>query len=284
MRDAIMPNKIVVLFLVFGDAHRESGLRVIRQILTRMFPEIPVDFLVIDNAVPPFNSSAKHALSRDVLLLPGDNSLWEFSGWDKGTKYVLENISFSKDDVFLYVNDTFHLRSYSGGANFIDVFDKPILDGVNVLESAVGYLDDFPRTVTLREITYKAWIRSNIFFLPRGIAERVFPMRFDPGNESIFSSDFQEFWGKSNIISDNWKAYISSWLFGRESDIYPEYRLRWLKAASVSPDNFEFFKKKVLCILSEHWLSARLHDWNVPIIDTNVFDKRSDRHISDYYC
>ena len=55
------------------------------------------------------------------------------------------------------------------------------------------------------------------------------------------------------------------------------------KSTPVTLENHEFFKKKAMCILAEHALSAHLFDMGVSIIDTNVFDKKHDRHVSAYY-
>jgi hypothetical protein len=84
-------------------------------------------------------------------------------------------------------------------------------------------------------------------------------------------------------MSDNWKAYISSWLFGAEDARFPEYRLKWIRSEKLSPDNRRYFQSKAISILSEHYLTARLLKSKVRIFDFNIYPKTPDRHTSPYY-
>ena len=273
------PDKIIIIFLVYGDKYLASGMEQLTVIVSRMFPDSKVELVVVDNAL---NSSYCHN-ENGVMIIGGDNALWEFSGWDRGVDYVKKNFLLSSKTMMLFANDTFHRRAYKDSENFLDVFDMPILTGRNVLESAIGYLDDFPRDVSLCGIKYRSWIRSNIFFLPTSVVDKVYPISKTIDPLLVFSNDYKKFWTDTELISNNWKAYIASWLFGIENPEYPEYCLHWLKAAPVTPENHEFFKKKALCIIAEHYLAARLFDMEVPIIDTNIFEKKNDRHTSAYY-
>ncbi len=275
----LLPDQVIVLFLIYGDKFEKSGLGYLELIVRRMFPATVIDIVVIDNSLP--ESYVKHC--DGYVRIGGNNTLWEFSGWDRGLDYIKENISCSRYAHVFFANDTFHQRTYRDGKNFLDVFDSPILKGKDVVKSAIGYLDDFPKDVQLCGIEYRYWIRSNIFSLPIDIVYKLYPFAETIDSQAVFSSDYEVFWSETDLISDNWKVYISSWLFGTENPKYPEYRLHWLKATSITADNYKFFKKKAKCILAEHYLSARLFDMKVPIIDTNIFDKKSDRHISAYY-
>lgn len=273
------PDKVIIVFLVYGDKHAQSGIEQLTAIVTRMLPGCAVELVVVDNAL----SCKRLHRKNGVLTIGGDNSLWEFSGWDHGIDFVKKNFSMSSKTMILFANDTFHRRIYKNSKNFLDVFDKPILIGENIIESAIGYLDDFPKDVSLCGMKYRSWIRSNIFFLPISVVDKIYPISKTVDPMQVFSADYKKFWSDSSLISDNWKAYISSWLFGIENSMYPEYSLHWLKACPVSPKNHDFFKKKSLCILAEHYLTARLFDMGVPIINTNIFEKKNDRHTSAYY-
>jgi hypothetical protein len=274
-------NRIYINFLVHGSEQLESGLSHIETILDKMFPGVPRTWLVVDNSV---NQSMVQQINPDRWLISGDNSLWEFSGWDHGYKFIRDQFCLVTGDVIIYANDTFHRRAYSlGGISHLDEFNADILRGHDLTQEVIGYLDDFPRSVTLIDIKYDSWLRSNIFMIPADIAERLYPLVFPLSPDEIFSGNMQKFWGETSKISENWKAYISSWLFGTKNPAYPEYRLHWHKVQQVNSDNWEFFKIKARCILSEHYLTARLHDWGVPIIDTNRFEKKIDRHIAPYY-
>ncbi len=277
----ISPDKIIILFLVYGNKHVQSGLEKIEEIISRMFPSTNTDYLVIDNNLPTSFCGKK----ANILTIGGDNTLFEFSGWDHAISYMHENMNYSNESLVLFVNDTFHRRDYKQGKDYLDFFDLSIINNKDVMNSAIGYLDDFPRDVSLNGIKYNNWIRSNIFFLPAHIVREIYPLSysaiFEP--QAIFSNDPNYFWSNTDSISENWKAYISSWLFGTINNNYPEYNLNWLKATPAGAENHEYFKKKALCILSEHYLSARLLNMSTPIININIFSKAPSRHITPYY-
>lgn len=276
-----MTKHIYINYLIYGTEHLDSGIKHLENILDRVLPGVPRTWLIVDNSII-FPTIQQTTTNR--WLISGDNSVWEFSGWDRGYQFIKEQFSSMDGDVILYANDTFHRRAYSlGGSSFLDEFNANLVFGHDLTQEVVGYLDDFPRDVTLMGISYNSWIRSNIFIMPSEIANRLYPFVFPLRPDEIFSSSMQDFWGGTNKISDNWKAYISSWLFGITNPVYPEYLLHWHKAQPVNSNNWVFFKIKARCILSEHYLSARLHDLGVPIINANRFEKKADRHLAPYY-
>lgn len=271
-------KNIVVIYLIYGDSNLKDGLLEIKKIINKMFDSYNSNFVVVDNSL-----SSSEQINDNEYLINGDNSYFDFSGWDKGYQFAIENFNITNETVFLFANDTFFQRNYSDGENFLDVFNKKIIENRDLTTSALGYIDDFPKPVIINNIIYNSWIRSNIFFIPSLVMKDIKKLTFDFPKDKIFSNDIKKFWSDDDLISDNWKAYISSWLFGIENCNYPEYKLHWLKAKPLNYDNWEYFQKKAITILSEHYLTARLFDMGVSIIDTNIFEKDKDRHIKAYY-
>lgn len=271
-------KNIVVIYLIYGDSNLKDGLLEIKKIINRMFDSYNSNFVVVDNSL-----SSCEQINDNEYLINGDNSYFDFSGWDKGYQFAIEKFNITNETVFLFANDTFFQRNYSDGENFLDVFNKKIIENKNLTTSALGYIDDFPKPVIINNIRYNSWIRSNIFFIPSLVMKDIKKLTFDFPKDKIFSNDIKKFWSDDDLISDNWKAYISSWLFGIENYNYPEYKLHWLKAKPLNYDNWEYFQKKAITILSEHYLTARLFDMGVSIIDTNIFEKDKDRHVKAYY-
>lgn len=272
------PDKIIILYLVYGKESLQDGLSILERIAYRMFPHSIIESLVVDNSIQQC-----HYKVGNTTYISGNNKLREFSGWDHGLLHILNYFEFSDTTQILFSNDTFYQRNYRDGPNFLDVFDRPILQDRDLTNSAIGYLDDFPREVTLNGVNYSCWIRSNIFYLPLKVADKLYPLTAPFSDDMIFSTDPEVFWSDTSLLSHNWKAYISSWLLGAESDQYPEYKLHWINARPATSSNFEYLKVKARCILSEHYLSSRLFEMGLNIIDTNIFEKRRDRHTSNYY-
>ena len=64
--------------------------------------------LVIDNALP---STTPARITGDLAVIAGDNANREFSGWDRGLRWLEDHRRSSPNDVVVLANDTFH-RSY----------------------------------------------------------------------------------------------------------------------------------------------------------------------------
>ncbi|KVC82117.1 hypothetical protein [Burkholderia ubonensis] len=273
-------KRVIALFLIYGHAHMDEGIAQIHKIVDRMLPGAGLHIIVANNKIDqPYEDT-----SGEVWEISGDNRLGEFTGWEQGYKYAKRTLNLNSDDLILFANDTFFRRQYrDGGVGYIDFFDRSLVEGRDLTRECIGYLDDFPRTVELMGIRYTSWIRSNVFFIPFDICERLGQLTFPLSEQDIFSSDPQLFWSETAKISNNWKAYISSWLFGKVDPAFPEYQLHWHSAKPVSDENFAFFKKKARAILSEHYLTARLHAMNCPIIDANLYPRLPDRHTAPYY-
>lgn len=271
-------EKIVVLFLAYGEKNRESGIIETKKIMQNIFGTISVDFIVIENSDEKLSSKYE-----DVLFIKGDNSFLDFSGWDKGIEYAFKNLKLTNKTIFLFANDTINRREYSDAPNYLDVFNYDFFNQKDVLNSVIGYLDDFPKKVKIFDVEYSEWIRSNIFLIPYSILRDLYPLTFPIKKANVFSNEEFKFWSDNNYLSDNWKAYISCWLFGEVNDKYPEYKLNWIKSKPLDTENKSYFQKKAVAILSEHYLSSRLHEKRINIINTNVFEKNINRHTLPYY-
>ncbi len=273
-------KRTFILYLSYGLNLSDSGLKRIDEISSNLIESSEKIYILIDNKRSNYYSK----LDDRTHLISGDNTTLEFSGWDVGYKFIDDNFNLNVNDIIIFANDTFDKRNYSdGGREYLKYFDKKYLEKIIFSNLAIGYMDDFPKTVNLMGIEYKSWIRSNIFVISYDLAKKIYPLSFPIARDYIFGTVQERFFKPNMYISENWMAYISSWLFGHEDPNYPEYRLRWLKFEVLSEENRSFFQKKCLAILSEHYLSARLHYLGANIINLNKFPLRVKRHIEPYY-
>lgn len=273
-------KRIFILYLVFRRNKLDPGLKIIDSICQDLYPNSSITPIIIENAC-----EKNEIIERgEAYVISGNNSLSEISGWDAGYNFLVKNFSLEDDDVIFYANDTFYKRNYSdGGSSYLNFFSSRHLKNVNTSNIAIGYLDDFPKPVTLMGIKYSTWIRSNIFILSNNLSKKLHPFVFPLSKTYLFGGEGEPFFAKIKEISPNWQAYISSWLFGIEDPAYPEYRLKWLNNTPLTEKNRLSMQTKAQAILSEHYLTARLHSMKINIVDTNFFAKRDDRHITPYY-
>jgi len=123
-----------------------------------------------------------------VVKIGGDNSSWEFSGWQKGIDFVLdENFTC---DVILFANDAFYAYGWS-------IFEKaaeynlPYL--AHISGSALGQLDTKGYAMTALGYDVTSWLCTNSFFLPTKIVKAI---------ETLVSVDDLIL---SNILPDNYE-------------------------------------------------------------------------------
>lgn len=272
---------IYVIGLCFGQEHVDAMLAVADTFCATNFPQCNIVRIVVDNKI---SNDYENATSKNIVI-SGDNSYFEFSGWQRGLDYAKSRYACSPNDVCILINDTIHRRSYStGGDRFFEdfVIKKPSSEWPQ--KWAAGYIDDFPTPTSILGLHFSTWIRSNFVVFNWECIQFITPLLFPFSDDTLFSEHLADgFWKADAPLSDNWKAYIACWLFGEESSKFPEYRLNWLHCQPLSHANHAIFRRKAVCILSEHYLTARLLHENVDIFDFNIYPKLPDRHIVPYY-
>jgi hypothetical protein len=273
-------SRVFVIALCFGEEHIAGMLDVVDKFVGGNFPDTDRQLLVVNN-------QEEHPLEvyrYGGTYINGDNNQHEFSGWQRGISYLARNFFPSATDAVVFLNDTVHRRSYTaGGDRYFEAYQIDH-DGPPPAIWAAGYLDDFPKEVSINGLKFSNWIRSNLFAMNWRAVQLVSPLVFPCSWDEVFdNSNTDQFWGKEAPMSANWMAYISSWLFGTDDPRFPEYRLRWIRSERLCPENRKYFQKKAMSILSEHYLTARLLKSNVKIFDFNIYPKTADRHTSSYY-
>jgi hypothetical protein len=277
MATADRPDRIAIIYLVYDNRDIEGSLNLLRATTARLYGDCATSTVIVDNA--SVASSGLRAWTNGDLVVAGDNRLHEFSGWERGYEVACDAFDLTDRDLVLFANDTFDRLAHRG---YLDTLDRKLVENRDVCSSSVGFCDDFPGDARLLDLTYRWWFRSNIFIHPKATVDRLLPLSFPAREKDLFSSDPGEFWNDSDLISENWKAYVSCWLFGAYDRRFPEYQLVWHKAEPLTAANTAFFRVKAFCILSEHYMGARLANWRVPIIDFNLLEQTSDRHLGNY--
>ena len=265
-------SKLYTLFLSFTPQNLEPALGNLDQILTRCTPGTQNNIIIINNSDKTIDTPLK--------TIKGDNSLFDFSGYQKGLDYIVENYALNDNDLVLLVNDSF---SQNFGNLQYNLLQPSAFEFSPT--TAIGFLDDFPNPSSIDRISYKYWIRANFICLSYRILKYLnCRVVHDLDPKKIFSQNPEEFWNnKTSVLAPNFKDYISTWLFGVGHHSKPEYQLTWYKSEPFKSSKKDFFMKKASSIICEHYLSARLKDVNVKVQSFNPLLKYSDRHRTDLY-
>lgn len=269
-------KRIVSLYLVLGDEHVESGRYILQRTFQQFIPNIPVLHVLIQNDQNSYNEKQ----NLFDLSLQGDQSVFDFSGWDKALNQLKEKNLLREGDMLVFSNDSFFRTT---GEKYLSYLTPDLYRTIDPNDCVFGYVDDFPKKAHIGELEYQSWIRTCLFFIPYKFIKTIGTLTTPMEHAQFFSNDPELFWTSSNVLSMTFKKYIGSWLFGWKDPHFSEYQLHWKSHAQPNESNFNFFKSKALTIISEHHLTARIRAHNIPIVDYNLDPKLPDRHTYSYY-
>jgi hypothetical protein len=233
---------------------------VLRRALARLLPECRTSIVVIDNSLPP---ATPDRAAGDLTLVAGDNANREFSGWDRGLRWLAEHGRPSPNDVVVLANDTFH-RSY--GTEYLELFQPGATGQALRRDALLGYMDAYPQPVTLLGYRVRSWIRTSFLVTTLRAIRTVQPLRVGEVDRLVFSSAPGEFFRRDAPLCPRYQGYLRTWLFGdgQGPDGFGE---RWHSQAALTAANLEQMRAKARCILAEHSLSARARLLGLPVVD-----------------
>jgi len=250
---------VYTLFLVFGKDHVKPGLEHINGFLNRCYADNESHILIIDNAL----ENGLQAATGNHSVISGDNTCLDFSGWEKGLAFLKDHYSLNDDDILIFCNDSFY-RSYSH--RIIDGFKPGDVTSESLQDTVAGFVDGYSAPVSILGYKFDRWIRSNFFIMTFNTFKKLDGIVFPLPPEEIFGGHAKQFFSETLEISDDYKANLSKWLFGEERGC-DEYMGEWHSATNITPDNFEYFKKKARAILSEQYLSVKIINKGLGILD-----------------
>ncbi len=202
----------------------------------------------------------------NVFDIGGDNSNREFSGWQRGLKF-LESADI-ESDILLFVNDSFLNRAQKGYG--LDYY-KSKINTISLSElsenEVLGKVDIHDQVETFDGYDVSSWIRSNIFVIPKTVIKKlgftcidkdtidqILPVNF---SGRIFNSD-------NHLLNDYFKEWLKYWITSG-----------WSRSAPINKSNWQFFRAKLVAILNERILTLKLKRAGIKIVDFDRVKKRS---------
>jgi hypothetical protein len=232
----------------------------LRQHVARLFPVSRTFFLAIDNAACAATPARSEA---GETFLAGDNTNREFSGWDRGLHWLRSNREVSPNDVIILTNDTFH-RSY--GTDYLELFRPREVARALRSNALVGYMDAYPEPVTLFGHRLRSWVRSSFLISTARTIFGIAPLQIGSIDDLVFSRAPREFFRLDAPISERYREYIQTWLFG-DQPTTGDFREAWHSQAPLAESNLDSMRAKAKCIFAEHLLSAKARALPVKLVD-----------------
>ncbi|NBA98228.1 hypothetical protein [Pseudomonas sp. R5(2019)] len=241
--------KIYAIFLSFYKDYEESGINEFTSLVESLGLEY--ELFIVSNRID-------NSLSQNNFIL-GDNSNWEFSGWDKG---IAKISSFADEDIFIFCNDTFCFHRQWGVAErrrFLKAFTRLINSGEQGMS---GEVNNVNKTFNLFGHSTDRWISTYLFAMTGGLLKKNKNKLSLPESQlenAVISADQDKaVWGVG--VCETLTAHIQDWL-------YPDsINSGWYKAKDAPP---AIKLRKAKTILNEKYLSAFCTSFNGMLFPAN---------------
>lgn len=219
------------------------------------------------------NSEQKEFLNNNSgkdIIIAGDNSYREFSGYDIGFNYTKKKFTLAKRDLIVFVNDTI---GENNASQVLSLFTLPIYI-LAKLGFFTGYVDYFSDHMLVNKLRTKKWVRTHFFILNYSNVLKLYPFTKRKYINCVLGNSKEKFF--TETIESNYSLYLEKWLFGPSNF----HKNKWKNYSELNENNFVFFKKKCSAIILEHYLSAQSREMRVPIFPVNwkkILKKRIKR-------
>lgn len=206
-------KNIFILLLIYKETRLQDSLNYLESFFSTHFPKTKPVLLIIDNATSHHTSIKKcQGQFFETYKTSGDNTQYEFSGWESGFKKLKKKFTPQKSDLILFVNDSFY---HAYGDEYLRLFKTEMFDHSQISNSILGWRDCYPEEVVINKLKGDSWIRTSFFFMTFETVLKVFPFIVPIERDKVFSNDPSRFFNDSAILSENFKGFLQKWLFNK---------------------------------------------------------------------
>lgn len=245
--------KVLTLFVRYADKDYRGAFKRLCEMYERI-DGVDYDALLIDTAMP---LDCAVPLGSRAMLIGGDNTRREFSGWDSALAKVGD--ALESYDLVHVVTSAFE-NEYNGFYPYINraMFDYAALNPQVVL----AHVDAYPAPARMLGRTFQTWGCSKFLLAhPRRI-RALGSFTGQLGFDDVFSTDASTPFRDDAPLSANYREYLVDWLTGEGLP-----HGKWHSVFEMGAANLVRFQSKAMSILDEHGLSMRLRESGARIVD-----------------
>ena len=208
--------------------------------------------IVVRNEANTLTPPPRPTHNNHLHTLPGDNSAYEFSGWQK----AINSDFFQKtnEPLWCLANDSFP----NAGAANTPVITPDILARLSATGGLAGRLRRLPVSTRLSNLTLDSFIQTHLFLMHRDTIRKLGSLVSEPSVDPFLHPDFRP---------DPFTAH-PVWTPAFKDFVFKLLTQRWHgHGMPFTPENYPFFRRKVLSILNELCLTARVRQLGLPILN-----------------
>lgn len=247
---------LVVLYSRYDQNKYPNSLNHLQQALAPLY-HWQHSILIVDNMHTdrPFSQ-----LQPCLYLTGGDDSVHEFTAWDKGLRLWPQQ--FEEPELWMLATDAF--PAY--GNDYSQLLNDQILTLLAERNYCAGLIDPLqPGSVPLQlfDWRFEWWVRTSFMIIPAPIMRQLeSPITFHNPNQFVHSSYQEPYFLDDAPFNQAYQDKIVQWLTQDWHSAFEPDELSWGK-----------FSEKVRSILNEHALTCRIRDLEAGILDLNFLSQ-----------
>jgi glycosyltransferase involved in cell wall biosynthesis len=253
-----MTPDVYLVLVEFGQSRERAALDLLVPLLQRAFPGAALRIVVVDNALA---GTPDHVIDELTNRISGDNTLREFSGWDRGLAWLEERCRLGPQSIIVFANDTVVREDKRARLSGLTAERaRATADG-----ALIGWVEEYPREVELCGLPLRHFIDTSLIVAQQRTFAALRPFARPPADDLVFADDWRQFFREPSPFSETYRAYLRTYFFGER--IRQEFDQRWYAHEPLSGSNADAFKAKLRSVFCEHLLSARARDLGIPLVD-----------------
>ena len=250
------PVEVVGILLVYYEKYQEAAIRRFSKLVRSVSKNSRV--IVVWNG-----SKSLAKLDPDVIQVDGDNSLREFSGWDKGIATARKLGLLEASDLVIFANDTFCFHNKFGPITrycFQRAFRNALEDRASL--SLVGERFNLGATAVIRGLPLASWVSTYLFAISRPLMRELgqvappFDMSFLVHKSASGEVEL------TDEVSSDLAKYLANWM-----GLSGTGESMWYGAKVETATSADQQVGKLRSILAEKYLSAACQSLQAKTID-----------------
>lgn len=257
--------RVLVLFVRHGTNKYQDALINLDQIYQHQAPGLTRSTFVIDNAL---SDGVVEKLDKDAVLIGGDNTQWEFSGWQHAIDMLRNEIGGY--DAIHFVTSAFQTLHTS----YLERFSTRMIEVVARRPIVAGHIDYYPHPIRFDMHVSRHWIRSSFWLINPAELLRLRKLVTIDRHSDLFSDLTDWPFAADAPLSRGYQELIHGWL---TSDHGTGQGTTWHSRFDLNEETRMLFREKSVAIMNEHLLSVRLRAQGTHLLDLTYLAEVTER-------